>query len=174
MIALYILGGLLLLILIVAALVGTAWKFERSVFIDAPVSKVWEYTHSLHGINQWNPWLDRDPNLKQEYKGTDGTVGASYSWDSPEKNVGAGHQTITGITPTSEMTSQVQFIRPFASLANAWIRIQPHGQQTKASWGIAGSTPYPMNIIKLTGIMEKNLDRDFMKGLGKLKDLSEK
>jgi len=31
-----------------------------------------------------------------------------------------------------------------------------------------------MNIIKLTGIMEKNLDRDFTKGLGQLKMLSEK
>ena len=139
MLALYILGGLILLILLVAALIGTKWKFERSILIHAPVAKVWDNVNSLHAINRWNPWLDRDPHLHQEYAGTDGTPGATYAWDSPEKNVGAGNQTIVTIKEGSEMTSRIN-----------------------------------MNIIKLTGIMEKNLDRDFTKGLGQLKALSEK
>jgi len=139
MLALYILGGLILLILLVAALIGTKWKFERSILIHAPVAKVWGNVNSLHAINRWNPWLDRDPHLHQEYAGTDGTPGATYAWDSPEKNVGAGNQTIVTIKEGSEMSSRIN-----------------------------------MNIIKLTGIMEKNLDRDFTKGLGQLKALSEK
>ena len=174
MLALYILGGIILLILLVAALIGTKWKFERSILINAPVARVWENTNSLHAINRWNPWLDKDPNLHQEYTGTDATPGAAYAWDSPVKDVGAGNQTIVSIKEGSEMTSRINFIRPFAGVGDAFIRLKQEGTGTRATWGIASSTPYPMNIIKLTGIMEKNLDRDFTKGLGQLKTLSEK
>ena len=50
----------------------------------------------------------------------------------------------------------------------------PEGGGTRAEWGICSATPYPMNIIKLFGVIEKNLDRDFTKGLNKLKELSER
>ncbi len=173
MLALYIIVGLILVFLLVAALVGTKWQFERSILIDAPIEKVWQHTNSLHAINQWNPWLDRDPHVKQEYAGTDGTPGATYAWDSPVKNVGAGNQTITAITPNKEMTSRIRFIRPFAGVGDAWISLEHERGTTRATWGIASSTPYPMNIIKLFGVMEKNLDRDFTKGLNQLKSLSE-
>jgi len=174
MLALYIIGGLIVLILLVAALVGTAWRFERSILINAAVARVWQNINSLHAINQWNPWLDRDPNLHQEYTGTDGTPGAAYAWDSPVKNVGAGNQTITGVKENSEMTSRVVFIRPFAGVGDASIKITAEGAATRATWVMDSSTPYPMNIIKLFGVIEKNLDRDFTKGLNQLKALSEK
>ena len=174
MLALYILGGLILLILLVAALIGTKWKFERSILIHAPVAKVWDNVNSLHAINRWNPWLDRDPHLHQEYAGTDGTPGATYAWDSPEKNVGAGNQTIVTIKEGSEMTSRINFIRPFAGVGDAWIRLEHERGTTRAIWGIASSTPYPMNIMKVFRVIEKNLNRDFTKGLNQLKILSEK
>jgi len=174
MLALYIIVGLILLILLVAAFAGTKWQFERSILINAPVEKVWQNINSLHAINRWNPWLDRDPHLKQEYTGTDGTPGATYAWDSQEKNVGAGNQTITGIKENAEMTSRINFIRPFAGVGDAWIRLEHERGTTRATWGIASSTPYPMNIMKVFGVIEKNLNKDFTKGLGQLKALSEK
>jgi hypothetical protein len=173
MLALYIIAGIILVILLVAAFAGTKWQFERSILINAPLEKVWQNTNSLHAINRWNPWLDRDPNVKQEYSGTDGAPGAIYAWDSPEKNVGAGNQTITGIKENSEMTSRINFIRPFAGVGDAWIRLEHERGTTRATWGIASSTPYPMNIMKVFGVIEKNLNRDFTKGLGQLKSLSE-
>jgi len=174
MLALYIIGGLILLILLIAAFVGRKWEYEKSILINAPIEKVWRNTNSLHAINQWNPWLDRDPNIHQEYSGTDGAPGASYSWDSPVKNVGAGNQTITGVRENTEMTSRINFIRPFAGIGDAWIRLEHERGTTRAIWGIASSTPYPMNIMKVFGVIEKNLNRDFTKGLNQLKTLSEK
>ena len=174
MIVLYVLAGLIVLFLLVAALVGTGWSFEKNVLIKAPRSNVWGHINSLGAMNSWNPWLDRDPGLSQTITGTDGTPGATYSWDSKEKNVGAGRQTILAVTTPIEVTTRIEFIRPFKGLAEAYIRLEEERGATRAIWGIESSTPYPMNIIKLFGVIKKNMDRDFGKGLNKLKEMCEK
>src|ERR1022692_647000 len=110
MIVLYVILGLIALILIIAALVGTAWNFEKSIAINAPVEKVWANINSLAVLNQWNPWIAKDPKIKLEYSGTDGTPGAKFSWVSAEKNVGEGSQTIVKVTDNSELLSRVDFI----------------------------------------------------------------
>lgn len=174
MIVLYIVAGIIVLFLVVAAFVGKAWRFEKSVLIQAPRPSVWRHVSSLNAINTWNPWLDRDPSLSQQLTGTDGTPGATYSWDSKEKNVGAGRQTIVAVTSPKEVTTRIQFIRPFKGLAESYIRLEEERGATRAAWGIESSTPYPMNIIKLFGVIEKNMNRDFSKGLNKLKEICEK
>lgn len=174
MIVVYILASLVALILLVAAAVGTKWKFERSILIQASIDKVWPHINTFKASNEWSPWIGLDPNLHQQITGIDGTPGATYSWESNEKNVGAGKQTFLSITERSEVCSRIKFIRPIKGTADGYIRIAPEGGGTRAEWGIASATPYPMNIIKLFGVIEKNLDRDFSKGLSKLKELSEK
>jgi hypothetical protein len=174
MIIVYILVGLIVLLLLVAAAVGTKWKFEKSILIQASMDKVWPHINTFKASNEWSPWIGQDPNIRQQITGVDGTPGATYSWESNEKNVGAGSQTMQSITEQSEVVSQINFLRPIKGKADGYIRIAPEGGGTRAVWGITSATPYPMNIIKLFGVIEKNLDRDFTKGLSKLKELSEK
>lgn len=173
MIALYIVGGIIALFLIVAAFTGTSWNYEKSILINAPVEKVWANVSTLHALNRWNPWMERDPNLKVEYSGTDGTPGASFSWDSPVKDVGAGSQTITKVIPNGEIDSRINFLRPFKGKGDAYVLLSVERAVTRVSWGIESSTPYPMNILKLFGVIEKNMNRDFSAGLNKLKSLCE-
>lgn len=173
MIILYIVLGLIALILLIAALIGTGWSYEKSIRIQAPVPTVWGHINSLRSLNQWNPWMDIDPAIKVVYTGTDGTPGASFSWESDAKNVGAGSQTLLTITPQQETTSRIDFLRPFKGTGEGTVRLSEEKGGTNVSWGIVSSTPYPMNIIKLFGVIEKNMDRDFAKGLGKLKGLCE-
>lgn len=174
MIVIYVILGLIVLILLIAALIGTAWDFERSIAINAPVEKVWGNINSLSALNQWNPWMAKDPNIKIEYSGTDGTPGASFSWVSTVKNVGEGRQTIIKVTDKSELLSRVDFVKPFAGTGNASMLIVPEGDTTKATWRMESSTPYPMNFIKIFGVIEKNMDKDFSAGLNKLKGICEK
>jgi len=173
MIVLYVILGLIALILIIAALIGTKWNFEKSIMINAPLNKVWDNVNTLHALNNWNPWMAKDSNINIVYTGTDGTPGASFSWVSAEKNVGEGSQTIVKITDKSEMLSRVDFIKPFAGTGNAFMRIAPEGNGTKATWRMESSTPYPMNFIKIFGVIEKNMDKDFNTGLSKLKAICE-
>jgi hypothetical protein len=174
MIALYIFLGFIAFVLIVAAMAGTGWKYEKTIRIHAAPDKVWGHVNSLGAINTWNPWIDRDPNLRQTMTGVDGTPGATYSWESEQKNVGAGSQTIVAVTPPSEFATRIDFLKPFKGTAQAYVRVAGDGGATLATWGIVSSTPYPMNIVKVFGLIEKNMNRDFEKGLNKLKDLCEK
>lgn len=174
MVALYILGGLIALILIIAALIGTGWSYEKSILINSPVDNVWDHVKTLEANNKWSPWIGLDPDIKQEYAGINGTPGAKYSWDSTHKNVGAGSQTILNIIPQSEFTTQIDFIRPFKGTGKGYVKVNNEGNATLAKWGMMSSTPYPMNIIKLFGVIEKNMDKDFGIGLNKLKVICEK
>jgi hypothetical protein len=62
----------------------------------------------------------------------------------------------------------------YTNQKRAYIRLEEERGATRAAWGIESSTPYPMNIIKLFGVIEKNMNRDFGKGLNKLKEICEK
>ena len=173
MIALYIIVGIIALFLIVAAFAGTAWSYEKSVLINAPVEKVWTNLSTLRACNQWSPWMEKDPNVKLQYSGADGAPGSSFSWDSADKNVGAGNQTITKVNPNSEVDSRIEFLRPFKGKGDAYLILTVERAITRVSWGIDSSTPWPMNILKLFGVIEKNMSRDFTHGLNKLKRLCE-
>ncbi len=173
MIALYIIGGLIALILIVAAAVGTGWSYEKSITIQSPLDKVWKNVNTLGALNRWNPWVARDPQILLKYSGVDGTPGASFSWDSELKNVGAGSQTIINVVPQSLLASRISFFRSVKGTGDAYIKIKEEGGSATATWGIVGSTLYPMNIIKIFGVIEKNMNKDFGEGLNKLKELCE-
>ena len=173
MLFLYLLLGLIALILLVAALIGTAWNIERSISINTPIEKVWEHTKSLRALNGWNPWMAKDPNIKLEYEGTDGTVGSNFRWASAIKDVGEGCQTITKVEEKTTLLSRVDFYKPFKGTGNAILKLSNEGSATKVTWRMESSTPYPMNIIKLLGVIEKNMNADFNTGLSKLKTLSE-
>jgi hypothetical protein len=173
MLALYIFLGVIALFFLVAALAGTRWHYERSILINAPLDKVWSNVSSLRALNQWNPWMERDPKVKVTYTDKDGTPGAGYSWDSPMKNVGSGSQTILKVTDHSEVATRVDFFRPFKGTGLANFRVAADNAATRVTWSMKSSMPYPMNIIKVFGVMKKNMDRDFGKGLNKLKSISE-
>jgi hypothetical protein len=173
MIVLYILLGLIALILIIAALTGKAWNYEQSILINAPLDKVWTNVGTLHAFNQWNPWMSLDPNMQLKYTGTDGTPGASFSWDSQVKNAGAGSQTILRVVDRKLLETRIDFLRPFKGTGLADFEVTVEKTLTRVSWSIDSSTPYPMNIIKLFGLIEKNMSRDFTRGLGKLKTICE-
>ena len=173
MIIVYLLLGLIALFLIVAAIAGTAWSYEQSIQIAAPPDRVWQNVGSLHAINQWNPWMGLDPNMQVKYVGVDGKPDAAFSWDSPVKNVGAGTQIILRVRPQSELATRVDFLRPFKSVGYADFKVIPDDSKTRVSWSIRSKMPYPVNIVKVFGGIQRNMGRDFGKGLNKLKSLCE-
>jgi uncharacterized membrane protein len=85
-------------IIIVIMLIKKELNIERSIIINKPVKEVFEYLRFMRNMDNFSVWNMADPNMRKEFRGTDGEPGFIYSWDSSTmKNVGAGEEEIIEI-----------------------------------------------------------------------------
>ncbi len=173
MTAIYIIVAIVLIPLIVALFVSKDMNYEKSIYIKAPIDQVWKNVSSLSAMDKWSPWNERDPNMQRTLTGVDGTPGAKQSWKSDVKNVGEGSQTIINVEEPSLLETKLEFIKPFKSIADAYVKLSEDNEATTVTWGFKSQMPYPMNIMKLFMNFEKNMDKDFGAGLNILKSISE-
>lgn len=159
--------------LIVALFVSMDANYSKSIAIDAPVHVVWENVNSLADLDKWSPWNDKDPGMKKDWTGTDGTVGASQSWTSDVEGVGSGSQTISTIEAPNLLETDLIFYEPYESEAKAFVKLTSEGSRTVVTWGFESEMPYPFNIMGLFMDMGEMLDEDYNKGLGRLKQICE-
>ena len=170
---LYVILIIIALLLIIPLFISKDMNYEKSVSIDAPIDKVWENVSSLEAMDKWSPWNSKDPDMERSLTGVDGEVGAKQHWVSDKKDVGEGSQTIVGLDKPNKLSTKLEFIKPFKSEADAYVNLKEEGASTVATWGFESQMKYPMNIMKLFMNFEKNMDKDFGQGLGKLKDICE-
>jgi hypothetical protein len=162
----------------IAALVmlsPTGFAVEREVTINKPKAEVFAYAKMLKNQNDWGPWFKKDPAMKQEFVGTDGNVGFISKWDSAKDDVGAGEQEIKKIVEGERIDTELRFLKPFESKADAYLTtesIDPN--QTKVKWGFTGDMPRPLNLMLLVMDMDKEVGKDFNEGLNSLKTILEK
>lgn len=167
--------GLVVLLLIAAVFVKKEYSVERDIAINKPKLIVFNYLKQLKNQDNFSKWALMDPNMKKEFRGTDGTVGFVSAWDSVEKNVGKGEQEIKKITDGERINYEIRFIKPFAGIANAYLStISGSNNQTMVTWGFDSKMKYPMNLIFLFMNMEKMIGNDLETGLSNLKTLMEK
>lgn len=163
--------AVIFVVLVVAIFVPKTFMYEKSIAINAPIDSVWSNTNSLTALDSWSPWNDLDPKMKKETTGENGTVGSKQSWES--EIVGSGSQTITTIQPPVMIETDLEFVKPQKSQGKAYIKLLTDGTRTNATWGMTGSIPYPMNIMILFMNLEKDMGKDWERGLYHLKTLSE-
>lgn len=173
MIVIYIILALIVLILIAGLFVSKDMNYEKGININAPINKVWQNVSSLAAMDKWSPWDEKDPNMEKKLTGTDGTVGARQAWVSEIKDVGEGSQTITKIQEPNLLETRLEFIKPFKSTAEAYVKLNELNDTTNATWGFKSQMPYPMNLMKLFMNFDQKMDKDFGAGLTKLKSISE-
>lgn len=166
-----ILLAIVAILIIVMFLMGKAYHFEKSIVINAPAEKVYAQINSTKAINQWNPWMKLDPNLKVTYSGNPGQIGDKYCWEGNDE-VGSGCQEITALVPNQKQSTKMIFYKPFESDATSNIILTPEGNSTKVTWDMDCELDYPMNLMKL--FMDGQMDKSYGDGLNALKAISEK
>lgn len=171
----YILAGILVLIILLAAIAPKHYDVHRSIVINRPLSDVFEYIKYVRNQNYWGPWNSRDPEMKQRFSGEDGTVGFVSAWESNHKQVGSGEQEIIKIVDNELMESELRFLKPMKSVSKGYIRTSEEAPgKTKVVWGFYGENKFPMSIMMLFFNMDKAVGKDFEEGLENLKELLEK
>lgn len=175
MILLLYIVGIVIFLLIVLILISPAdYHVFRSVEVNKPVPEVFNYVKYLKNQDYWSPWKKKDPDMKQEYKGEDGTVGALASWEG-NKDVGSGEQEITRITENEAMESKLRFFKPWKSESDAYIKLEKiNDHTTKVIWGFSGENKFPARLFMTFFNMDKTVGKDFEAGLNDLKNILEK
>ena len=166
-----ILAAIIAVLVLVMLLVGKEYHFVTSTVINAPAEKVWQNMHSMKAFNQWNPFMELDPNIKVNYSGTSGNVGEQYCWEG-NSEAGKGCHVITGMISNRKLSTKMLFKEPFESNATSDLILKPEGNTTKVTWTMDTELSYPMNLMSL--FMDGEMEKSFGSGLQKLKILSEK
>lgn len=169
MIVVYIIAGLLIAIMVIAALLPAKYNVEQSIIIRRTSGEVMDKVGDFNTFSRWNPWQHR---TKDAYTitGAPRTVGHQYAWDS--KKSGKGFYTLTGID-ARHIHFKLEFLRPWkASAKDNWLFEDWGSHETKVTWQNAGDLPYPIGRL-IGAAMNKNLQKEFTQGLNNLKQLCE-
>lgn len=175
-----IFGLVAIAVLLIAAvaiasfLMPTEFKVERDTTINKPKADIYNYAKLLKNQNEWGPWFKKEPTMKQEFRGTDGTIGFVSYWKGEKEETGEGEQEIKKLIENERIDTEIRFKQPFESKGEAHIILESAGVQTKVKWTFAGSMPRPVNVMLLMIDMDKELGKDLSEGLAGLKSVMEK
>lgn len=157
--------------LIMALFIKNEYNVVREVIINKPKQEVFNYVKHLKNQDNYNYWTMMDPNLKKDFRGTDGTTGFVYAWEG--EKAGKGEQEIKAITEGEKLELELRFIEPMPGVANTQLITESLAEnQTKVKWRMNGSSSYPFNFMNL--FMDSMLGKDLETSLASLKGSLEK
>ena len=168
-------AGLVALVFIIPLFTKNEIDVHREVLIHKPLSEVFEYVKLLKNQNNFSVWANKDPEMKKDFVGIDGTVGFVSKWESKIKDVGKGEQEIKKIAENQQIDYELRFIEPFAATNFACFSFEEISEkQTKVKWVFSGKMKYPMNLFLLIKDMDGMLGKDLQEGLENLKIILDK
>lgn len=145
---LLVLLALIAIALIVPALMPRTFLVEREIVIDRPREEVFDYLSRLSHQPEFSSWARMDKEMTTRLSGKDGEVGNVYSWDSSERNVGAGELEVKALTKPSRIDLEIRISRPFESKDPTHILLEAvEGSRTRIKQVYTGKINYPMNVL---------------------------
>ena len=164
---------LIALLLFIALFIKKEYTLSREVIIGKPKQEVFNYIKNLKNQDYYSKWVMIDPTMKKNFKGTDGTVGFTYAWDSQNKQAGKGEQEIMKLIDGERVDIEVRFVKPFEGIATTPFTTETtSGNQTKVIWRMNGKNKFPMNLMN--PFMAGMLGKDMQTSLVTLKGILEK
>jgi effector-binding domain-containing protein len=172
-----IIGIVLVVVIAIAVIIGLVtpkdYNLNREIVIKSPSNTIFKTISHYSEFPKWSPWQELDPNMKTNIEGTDGTVGAKYSWEGNDK-AGSGSMEITKIEDGKSVEQALEFLKPFKSSSTTYFTIEPAEGGQKVTWGMKGENGFVGRIfMTLMGGMDKAVGKDYEKGLANLKTLCE-
>jgi uncharacterized protein YndB with AHSA1/START domain len=165
------LNGAVAILVVVGFLLPSSAHVERDIVINAPPEAIFPMVVNLKENNEWSPWNEQDPDMKQTYTGTDGEVGSKVEWESEHPKVGSGTQEVTAVEPNKRVDTHLGF--GDHGTADAYFTFEPGDGGTKVTWGFdsdLGNNP----IGRYFGlVMDGMIGPMYEKGLEKIKELAE-
>jgi hypothetical protein len=161
---------LIVLLLIIGLFINKDYSVAREIVINKPKTEVFNYLRLLRNQAKFSVWAAADPNMRTEFRGTDGEKGFVSAWDSDNKNVGKGEQEILKVIDGERIDYELRFLKPFKSTSWAYITTSAvDNNQTRVHWEFDGRMNYPSNLMLIFMNMGKMIGNDLDRGLQNLK-----
>lgn len=149
------------------------YDVKREIVINAPADLIYAQVSQYANFPNWSPWQGLDTAMTTTIEGTDGTVGAKYSWKG-NKDVGEGSMTITKLETNKTVEQNLHFLKPFESSSVTYTLLEPTEGGVKVIWGMKGESNMIARIfMTFMGGMDGAVGKDYEKGLAKLKTVCE-
>jgi uncharacterized protein YndB with AHSA1/START domain len=149
------------------------FSYERSDLIKAPAEKIFPLISTFEACKAWNPYDQKDPNMKRTIKGTDGQVGSIMEFEG-NSEAGSGSLEIVNMVPNESMTLTLRMSKPFKAENKLVYRLTPEGTGTRFSWQMSGDGGFMSKLMSTLIDCEKMVTKDFIVGIENLKKLAEK
>src|SRR5688572_13338631 len=133
-IILLVVVGIIALLLIIGLFSKKGYVIERSVLINKPKHEVFNYVKLMKNQDYFSKWVMKDPGMKKDFRGTDGTDGFIYAWDSTDKNAGKGEMEIKKIKGEDRIDMEIRFERPMKAVSEAAFALESFNGQTNTKW----------------------------------------
>jgi uncharacterized protein YndB with AHSA1/START domain len=168
-----VLVALVVALLVYAATKPDTFRVQRSASINAPPEKIFALIEDYHRWPAWSPYEKLDPTMQRTYSGAAHGAGAVYEWEG-NKKAGQGRMEITNVTPPSQITINLDFVRPFQAHNIVVFRLNPTGASAHITWAMHGPLPYVAKVMHMVFNMDRMVGKDFETGLANLKAIAEK
>ena len=169
-------------LLVIAALIGigaisgmlmsSKFTMERSIVINANEQIIFDQVNILKNWEKWSPWQKMDPSAKMTYSGPESGVGAGYSWESKNENMGNGSLFISESTPYSSITTDLDFQENGKGISA--YKLEKADGGVKLTWSFdsdAGKNPFKKLMMNLVG--KSFMNKTFDEGLNSIKQIAE-
>jgi hypothetical protein len=158
-------------VLLAAATRPNTFRVRRSTVIAAPAARILPLIADLRQFNTWNPYANKDPDMRITYRGPEAGLGAAYDFES--RRAGTGSITILdGAAGTVVM--RLLMTAPFACDNTIEFALAPRGDATEVSWTMSGANAFIGKVMSLFCNMDKMVGKDFDTGLAALKAQAER
>ena len=167
-----IVAALIGLVLTIAATKSKTFRIERSISMDAPPERVFMLIDNLGSWPRWAPQDREDPSMKRTYSGPINGIGAVSEWTG-SGNSGRGRMLITDSLPSTRISLQVDWVKPFVARNVNDFVLESTGTSTKVTWTMQGPNLYVMRIMSIFVNMDRTMGKHFEAGLANLKAVAE-
>ncbi len=170
--AVYILGAIIAIFLVVVALQPSDFRISRSITIAAQSAAIFPHVNNPQKFNAWNPWGKIDPNAKTTFEGTAEGAGSTMRWEGNHE-VGKGSMTNVESRANELIQFKMEFLKPMQATNTAEFTFKPEANGTVVTWSMYGKNSFLGKAINLIMNCDKMVGGQFEKGLKDLKQIVE-
>lgn len=138
---------------------------SKSIWIDAPIEKVFSVLKDFNQFTAWSPWLIAEPEAIVNVN-DDATY---YEWIG--NRVGSGNMSITETKQNESIDCDLMFLKPYKSKAKVRYELVPTQNGTEVTWKMDSSLPFFLFWMQKS--MTTYIGMDYERGLAMLKDYME-